>query len=98
MLSGLFGSGIGQAIGIGYGQQLQQATQSYGYQQLQASAQQQAIIGQQQMAAGSYQGIIQPMTWMFDGVLMSIMDFADKIWPEDCADKTHFILKYSKGE
>jgi len=73
---------IGQGIGLGSA----------------AMAQQQAMIGQQQMSAGAMQGISQPMRWMFDGILLSTIDFANKIWAEDCPDKTHFVLKYSKGD
>jgi len=33
--------------------------------------------------------------WMFDGVECSgPREMADIIWPNDCAEKTHFLLKY----
>lgn len=35
-----------------------------------------------------------PMKWVFAGRPCSVTEFADFIWPEECADKTHFILKW----
>lgn len=96
MFNTIFGQGIG--LGSASGQQAQNAYPGHYYAQQAAMAQQQAMIGQQQMSAGAMQGISQPMRWMFDGILLSTIDFANKIWAEDCPDKTHFVLKYSKGD
>ena len=65
--------------------------------QLQAMAQQQAQQGLG-MSGSLQQGVYQMPRWMFNGVVLSILDFANEIWPEDCAEKTHFVLKYSTGE
>ena len=34
--------------------------------------------------------------YMIDGRYMSLQEFMDFIWPEDCADKTFFALKHTK--
>ena len=34
--------------------------------------------------------------WMYDGVEMTAVEFAHATWPEDCPDKTAFVLKYSE--
>ena len=34
--------------------------------------------------------------YMIDGKYMSLKEFTDFIWPEDCPDKTFFILKHTK--
>ena len=40
------------------------------------------------------QAIMNRPVWMFDGVQCNVRTMADKIWPTDCPDKTHFLLKY----
>ena len=90
MLSQIFGN-IG-ATGLS-AQQVANMPGPWYYQQ-QAMAQQ-AAQGYN-MSAGQMNGSYQAPRWMFDGVMLSVMDFANKIWPDDCADKTHFILKWSE--
>ena len=34
--------------------------------------------------------------YMIDGKYMSLQEFMDFIWPEDCPDKTFFALKFTK--
>ena len=34
--------------------------------------------------------------YMIDGKYMSLTEFVNFIWPEDCADKTFFLLKHTK--
>ena len=34
--------------------------------------------------------------YMIDGKYMSLREFVDFIWPEDCPDKTFFVLKHTK--
>jgi len=34
--------------------------------------------------------------YMIDGNYMTLQEFVDFIWPEDCVDKTFFILKHTK--
>ena len=100
-LNGIIGQGIAANLGNYQMQNAAQATQ-YGLTQNHAYAQQQAMAAQQAygagMSAGAMQGINQQMRWMFDGVLVEFKDFVDLVFPEDTAEKTAFVLKYSKGE
>ena len=104
MFNTLFGN-LGQGYNQGHMAQ-QNAAQASQYgglaQNQQAYAQQQAMAAQQArgagMSAGSMQGTSQTMRWMFDGVLVEFKDFVDLVFPEDTAEKTIFVLKYSKGE
>jgi hypothetical protein len=103
-LSGVIGQGIAANIGA-QGLSAQQVANMPGpwYYQQQA-AQQQAIAGYS--AQQAYGGLMgqgsmnatnwSPPKWMFNGTMMSIIDFANSIWPEDCPDKTAFVLKYSE--
>jgi hypothetical protein len=34
--------------------------------------------------------------YQIDGQYMTLQQFVDYIWPEDCADKTFFVLKHTK--
>ena len=34
--------------------------------------------------------------YMIDGKYMSLQEFVNFIWPEECADKTFFLLKHTK--
>jgi hypothetical protein len=36
-----------------------------------------------------------PVKWMFDGEYCTINQFADKMWPNDCKEKTFFLIKYT---
>ena len=106
-LNGVIGQGIAANLG-GTGHMAQQnAAQAsqYGGLAHQHLAQQQAMAAQQAynvgmtgMSQGSYQGISQPMRWMIDGVMLEFKDFVDIVFPDDTAEKTMFVLKYSKGE
>jgi len=104
MFNTIFGQ-MGQGVGVGYGNyggqngcQAQNAYPGHYYAQQAAMAQQQAMGAGAQMSQGSLQGISQPMRWMFDGVMVEFRDFVDLVFPEDTAEKTAFILKYSKGD
>jgi delta 1-pyrroline-5-carboxylate dehydrogenase len=68
--------------------------QSY-YAQQASQAQQQAA---QNMSQGNYVGQTpwQAPKWMFNGNILSSIDMANAIWPDDCPDKTAFVLKYSE--
>ena len=83
-----------------YTAQQQQAALQAQYGTLAQQAQQAAMAQQAYgglMSQGGYQGTQwQAPKWMFNGTMCSIIDFANQIWPEDCADKTHFILKWSE--
>ena len=61
-----------------------------------ALAQQQMAWAQQQMYAWKQQQIaVVPPTWAFNGTIYNTArEMADAIWTHDCADKTHFLLKY----
>lgn len=72
--------------------QYYQAQQAYNPNQ-QYSAQQ----AQQAQAFAQYaQQQIERRDWRINGQDMTLREFADTLWPEDCADKTMFFLKYSK--
>lgn len=93
MLTGLFGQGIGQALGSynhlgNLGASACQAQNAYPtyYQQAQA----------QQMAHAHAQQAYQPIKWMFNGKSMAFKEFVDIMFPEDTAEKTAFILKYAE--
>ena len=80
---------LGQAISNPYYSQAQQAynpTQQYYAQQAQ----------QAQAFAQYAQQEIERRDWRIDGKNMTMREFADTLWPDDCAEKTHFYLKYSK--
>jgi hypothetical protein len=34
--------------------------------------------------------------YMIEGKYMTLQEFVDFMWPEDCADKTFFLLKHTK--
>lgn len=86
----LDGLGLGGLLGTptGFGSQQGYATQN--------------PWAQQNMTAQQYnqtlQGIYQQRKpdWVFNGVTYSARDFADAVWPDDCAEKTAFVLKYVK--
>jgi hypothetical protein len=91
MWSSVFGQGIGQAIG-GVGNSLGQAN-AYNSQLGQASAYNQAIMAQQ----GSWSAeIVTP--WRFNGRYMTFEEFVAAIFPEDSAEKTAFLLKWSGND
>jgi hypothetical protein len=85
--SGIFGN-LGTTMGIAT--QANAAQQSYNPHQS-AMYQQQAFNQYAQTMSQR-----QAMDWVLAGTPMTLMEFADEIWPEPCAEKTHFILKYSK--
>lgn len=102
-LNGIIGQGIASGLG-GCGHTAQQnaaqATQ-YGLSQNQAQAQQAAMAAQQAYGVGMSQGTYngQPFTapkWMFNGKMMNFQEFVNTVFPDDCAEKTAFVLKYSE--
>lgn len=68
----------------------QQLQNAYNNHLSQAQAQQQALQAFNQMAAR------QQHNWVIDGRTMTMDEFANEIWPEECAEKTFFYLKYSE--
>jgi hypothetical protein len=40
----------------------------------------------------------EPVKWMFDGDYCTITEFADRMWPQDCKEKTFFLLKYTSDK
>jgi len=82
ILSGLIGPAQ-----QGTPQQLQNA---YNNHLSHAAAQQQAMQAFNQLAQR------QQHNWVIDGETMTMEEFANTLWPEPCADKTFFYLKYSK--
>jgi hypothetical protein len=83
-----------QAQGMNIAQLAQQAHNQFGsaynaYAQ-QGGAAQIANLGRTNHSAWIQQ------RYMIDGKYMSLQQFVDFIWPEDCPDKTFFILKHTK--
>lgn len=83
---------IGQLAGLAHNQ-FGSAYNSYAQQSMnQQYAAQQYAAAQQRAWNASWQ----EQRWKIDGRYMSIQDFVDYIWPEDCAEKTFFLLKHTK--
>lgn len=62
-----------------------------------AGSQYYAQQAQQAAAFNMYaQQEIERKDWMIDGARMTFKEFADTLYPESCAEKTHLYLKYSK--
>ena len=101
---GSFGSGIGQGIAAAQQQQPQgmanQISNPYIAQiQGMAAAQQQSNLGQayaQRLAQQRWNQAMTPKKYMIDGVPMDFEEFCDTLYPDDCAEKTHLILKFKK--
>jgi len=63
---------------------------------------QQGLLGQAGLAQAAQQynsqlwqsQVRQETKWKFNGVDVNVRDMANSIWPTDCAEKTHFLLKY----
>ena len=82
-------------------------TQAMASQQLNQQAQNQfgnaytAYAQQGHAAQMANLGRTNPAAWAaerykIDGKYMSLQEFVDFIWPEDCPDKTFFLLKHTK--
>lgn len=72
-------------------QQLQQNTQA-----MFAAQAQQAAYNQSAAQAFNQLAQRQQRNWVINGESMTMEEFANTLWPEACADKTFFYLKYSK--
>jgi hypothetical protein len=105
-LTGIIGQGIASNLGGAAHNRQQHAAQAtqYGLTGCQSSAQAQAMAAQQayaygaqQMAAGHTQQW-RPPQWMFNGKTMEFKEFVDTMFPEDTAEKTAFVLKWSNNE
>lgn len=60
----------------------------YNSQQAQSQLAQQYNWAQQRI-------VVEPPRWAFNGTIYNTArEMADAIWTHDCADKTHFLLKY----
>ena len=54
-------------------------------------------IGGQGMSQGTMNGQpFSPPKWMVNGRWMQFQEFIDTVFPEDTAEKTAFVLKYSE--
>jgi hypothetical protein len=85
-----------QAPGLNLGQLAAQAHNQFGsaynaYAQMSMHPQY-ATQQQRQFNAAAWP----EQRWMIDGKYMTLREFVDFIWPEDCADKTFFVLKHTK--
>jgi hypothetical protein len=86
-----WGQGLGQAMG-GTGNALGQLSSTNANQLGMANA---ASSYSAQQQYGQWQA--RPVHhWMIDGVGYDFNDFVDEIFPEDSAEKTAFLLKWSK--
>lgn len=72
----------------------------YGLQQAQGQMANQQYSAQQAQQAAAFnmyaQQAIERRDWRINGVDMTFKEFADTLYPESCAEKTHLYLKYSK--
>jgi len=75
----------------GYNLQLSQIGTQHGYYNPQGIAAQQYNT---LLNASANQIITKPKQWVFDGEDCTVREMADKIWPQSCPEKTHFLLKY----
>lgn len=57
-----------------------------------------AAFQHQQMIANLGRTVGVAKRYMIDGVLMDFDEFVDALYPDDCAEKTHIILKFKKDE
>lgn len=89
-LSGVIGQGIASQIGAIGATGPQQGYYASGQQ-----AQQQ--WAQHQMSQGTLNGKpFETPKWMFNGKWMDFKEFVNMVFPEDTAEKTAFVLKYSE--
>ena len=77
-------------LGQTYNQYAQQGTSA----QIAQWANRQAQMAQQQRQFNPNTWVEQ--RWQIDGKYMTLHDFVNFIWKEDCPDKTFFLLKYTK--
>ena len=61
----------------------------------QSAAQAQQQLYNQMMGARNQ---FKPPRWMIDGKPLTFKEFCDTIYPDDCAEKTHLILKFGGKE
>lgn len=66
-------------------------------QQLQANTQA-MFAAQAQQAAFNQLARRQQRRWVIDGEPMTMAEFADTLWPDACAEKTFFYMKYKEDE
>jgi len=86
-----------QAQGMNLSQLAQQAHNQFGsaynaYAQQSMHPQYAAQQQQRQFNAAAWP----EQRWMIDGRYMTLQQFVDFMWPEDCAEKTFFLLKHTK--
>jgi hypothetical protein len=86
-----------QAQGMNLGQLAAQAHNQFGnaYNTYAQLGQQAQMVAQQSAYNISRDQWID-QRYMIDGTYMTLQEFIDIIWPEDCADKTFFLLKHTK--
>ena len=53
-----------------------------------------ASLGQSNLLNQQYNQMMQKPKWVFDGRTCTVREMADSIWPTDCPEKTHFLLKW----
>jgi hypothetical protein len=95
-----------QAPGLNLGQLAQQAHNQFnsaynayaqqGMNQHMAAQQHASQMSQMANLGRTNHAIWAEQRYMIDGKYMSLQEFVNFIWPEDCADKTFFVLKFTK--
>ena len=85
------------AQGMNLGQLAQQAHNQFGsaYNTYAQLGQQAQMVAQQSAYNISRDAWID-QRYMIDGNYMTLQEFVDFIWPEDCPERTFFILKHTK--
>jgi arginine utilization protein RocB len=86
-------TGMNSLMGQNHQQLSQQSNQAFNNMMQQLNQNPYAQYNQL-MNQSVYQHPIPPVLWKFNGTECTIREFADMVWANDCAEKTHFILKY----
>lgn len=77
--------------------QLQNSYPGYVYSMQQAQAQQ-ALLSQQASMAQQSANQVPKKKYRIDGQDMDFEEFINTLYPDDCAEKTHLILKLKKED
>ena len=95
MFSGL---GLGNIMGspVSSGSGIANAYNPYQQQSTSGTLSQHAAAYTQQLMSIHARQAEPPKHWMVDGKAMDFDEFVKTVFPEDTAEKTFFLLKYSK--
>lgn len=92
-----FGLGLGGVMGVGTQGKLGSgsAAQQNTHYNTMLAAQNAYANNSPYATVNPWQTPREPVKWMFDGEYCTITEFAEKMWPSDCKEKTFFLLKYT---